>query len=81
MINLKGADEHDIVIDMVKHPTRIFKSNLILILKQTLLDASFEHECYDASLQMLSKDDDLNELSNRQPIAILPICFIRFVQS
>ena len=40
MINLKGADEDDIVIERVKHATRTFKNKLISLFNQIVLDAS-----------------------------------------
>ena len=75
IVNLKGADEHGIVIEMVKHATRTFKESLVSLFNKTLLDASFEDSWYTTILQMLSKDGDLNELTNWRPIAILPIFY------
>ena len=75
MANLKGADEHGIDIEMLKHATRTFKEHLISLFNQTLLDASFEESLYITILQMLPKDGDLNKLTNWRPIAILSIFY------
>ena len=63
MTNLKGADEYDIVIEIVKHATRTFKENLISWFNQTLLDASFEESLYITILHMPPEDGDLNEFT------------------
>ena len=70
MANLKDANEHGIIIEMVKHVTRTFKETLISLFNQTLLGASFEDSWYITILQMPPKDGDLNELTNWRPIAI-----------
>ena len=75
MANLKGVDENGIVIEMIKYATRTFKETLISLVNQFLLDASFEDSWYITILQMLSKDGDLNELTNWRPIAILLIFY------
>ena len=46
IVNLQDTDEYDIVIEMVKLDTRIFKEHLISLFNQALLDASFEDSWY-----------------------------------
>ena len=74
--NLRDADKDDDVIEMIEYASKSFKDTLLSFYDPILLDDYVVESWHTTSLQMLSKDGDLNELKNLRPIVLLSIfCF------
>ena len=64
MANVRSADEDGIDGEMIQYVNESFKEALLGFLNQILIDGRIDESWHTPILQILSKDVDLDELSN-----------------
>eukprot|EP00973_Karenia_brevis_P006575 894252-Karenia_brevis.AAC.1 len=73
MSNGKAADNHNIIIEMIKMGNSLLHDRILQCFNEILDNSIIDENWYTTIFRMLPKQGDLNLISNWRPIAILPI--------
>ena len=80
MANCRCADEHGIVIEMIKHGSLELKWHILCCFNQYIEAGEFDSDWHQIVFSMLPKTGDLKQVSNWRPTAILPILYKLFAR-